>query len=408
MMETQKYILTVNGGSSSIKFGLFETNGDLGRIYGGSIEGIGLPKGKFSIKGLNPDHSFQRPVPLLDRNVAVQLLMDWMNEQIKLYPVAAIGHRIVHGGPEYMTPQAITPEMTEELSRLSSFDPEHLPVEILLAETFRNRFPNLLHIACFDTEFHKNMPRVATWLPIPRKYHEKGIRRYGFHGLSCAYIMHKLEQIEGLRSENSKIIIAHLGNGASLTAVLNGRSIDTTMAFTPASGLVMGTRSGDIDPGLISYLARTEQINPLQFNHMINHESGLLGISGTTSDMKELLELEASDTRASDAIDLFCYQVKKWIGAYTAILGGLDTLVFTGGIGENSYSIRARICEGLGLLGIELDEAHNKAHADVVSSATGKVIVRVVHTDEELMMASYINHILTTERKNKVYEHKDT
>lgn len=248
------------------------------------------------------------------------------------------------------------------------------------------------------------MPRVAKLLPIPRRYDAKGVQRYGFHGLSYAYLMQELEHQAGAKAANGRVILAHLGNGASMAAVLDGCSIDTTMGFTPAAGLVMSTRSGDVDPGLVSFLARTERMTASQFDRMVNRESGLFGVSETSSDMRDLLARETEDVRAAEAVTLFCYQAKKWIGAYAAVLGGLDTLVFAGGIGENAPPVRARICEGLGFLGIELDEARNAAHAKVISTDASRATVRVIPTDEELMIARSVYRILglsTLRKKNK-------
>lgn len=388
------YILTVNGGSSSIKFALFEADASLVRMLEGRIEGVGLSKGSFTVAGMNKAGNFSRPVVVPDHPSAVGLLMDWIQERIECGTLTAVGHRVVHGGPKYSDPQRITPEMIEVLRQLSPFDPEHLPEEILLTEAFHRRFPELAQIACFDTAFHHDMPRVAKLLPIPRRYQAQGVRRYGFHGLSYAYLMQELERLAGAKAANARVILAHLGNGASMAAVRDGRSLDTTMAFTPAAGLVMSTRSGDVDPGLVSFLARSEQMTAAQFDQMMNHESGLLGVSETSSDMRDLLAREADDVRAAEAVTLFCYQAKKWLGAYAAVLGGLDTLVFTGGIGENASPVRARICAGLGFLGIELNEARNAAHADVISTDASRVTVRVIRTDEELMIARSVCRVL--------------
>ena len=226
--------------------------------------------------------------------------------------------------------------MVEELRRLSPFDPDHMPEEILLAEAFHRRFPDLPQVACFDTAFHHDMPRVAQMLPIPRRYEAQGVRRYGFHGLSYEFLVGELARVAGTEAAQGRVILAHLGSGASLAAVRDGKSVDTSMSFTPASGVPMSTRSGDLDPGLVSYLARTEKMSAKQFNEMVNFQSGLLGISETSSDMHELLDRETQDVRAAEAVALFCYQVKKWIGAFATTLGGLDTLVFAGGIGENA------------------------------------------------------------------------
>jgi acetate kinase len=300
----------------------------------------------------------------------------------------------VHGGPKYSKPQRITAEMIEELRGLSPFDPEHLPEEILLTEAFHRRFPDLPQVACFDTDFHHDLPRVARLLPIPRRYEVQGVRRYGFHGLSYAFLMEELARLAGGEAAQGRVILAHLGNGSSLAAVRNGKPVDTSMSFTPTAGVPMSTRSGDLDPGLIWYLARTEKMGAKQFNEMVNFQSGLLGVSETSSDMRDLLDREAQDIRAAEAIALFCYQLKKWIGAYAAALGGLDTLVFSGGIGENAPTVRARSCEGLGFLGIELDEKQNTANEGVISAAAGRVAVRVIHTDEELMIARSVTRLL--------------
>jgi acetate kinase len=387
-------ILTINGGSSSIKFALFEAADSLQRMLQGRIERIGLPGAVLVLKGSEQADNFSRPVSAADHGAAVELLMDSLEQRIGRGMLTAAGHRMVHGGPRYSEPQRITPEMLDELRRLSPFDPEHLPEEILLTEALGSRSPDLPQVACFDTAFHRNLPRVAQLLPIPRRYEAQGVRRYGFHGLSYAYLMQELKCLAGAKAENGRVILAHLGNGASMAAVLDGRSIDTTMAFTPAAGLVMSTRCGDVDPGLVSFLARSEQMSATQFDRMVNHESGLLGISETSSDMRDLLARETEDDRAAEAVALFCYRAKKQIGAYAAALGGLGTLVFTGGIGENSPTIRARICESMEYLGIELEEKQNTASAAVISTDASRVTVRVIRTDEELMIATSVCHLL--------------
>ena len=292
--------MTVNGGSSSIKFALFEA-GSLRRILAGQIEGIGLSEGTFSVKAANRVENFSRRVAVPEHTTAVNLLMDWIQTRMDRGELKAVGHRIVHGGPNYSEPQRITPEMIETLHQLEQFDPEHLPEEILLTEAFHRRFPSLAQIACFDTAFHRQMPLVARLLPIPRRYYAKGIQRYGFHGLSCAYLIEELARLAGREAANGRVILAHLGNGASITAVREGKSIDTSMSFTPTAGLPMSTRTGDLDPGLAWYLEQTENMSARQFHHMINHECGLLGVSELSSDMRELLSKEASDHRASTA-----------------------------------------------------------------------------------------------------------
>jgi len=305
-----------------------------------------------------------------------------------------VGHRVVHGGPKYSEPQRITPVLVEELRQLSPFDPEHLPEEIRLTEACHRRFPDLPQVACFDTAFHRDLPRVAQLLAIPRRYEAQGVRRYGFHGLSYAFLMEELTRVAGWETARGRVILAHLGNGASLAAVHNGKPVDTSMGFTPAAGVPMSTRSGDLDPGLVWYLARTERIDARRFNEMVNAESGLLGVSETSSDMRDLLEHEAVDIREAEAIALFCYQVKKWIGAFAAALGGLETLVFAGGIGENVPIVRERICEGLGFVGIDLQPKRNTDSADVISTQTSRVTVRVIRTDEESMIAETVSRVL--------------
>ncbi len=274
--------------------------------------------------------------------------LDWLESQQAFASVKAVGHRVVHG-MAHSEPERVTPELLDELHRITPFDPEHLPLEIELIEAFRKRHPTLPQVACFDTAFHRTMPRVASLLAIPRRYEAAGVRRYGFHGLSYQFLMEELARLGDPAATKGRVVLAHLGNGASLAAVRDGKSIDTSMGFTPTSGLVMSSRSGDLDPGLVSYLARTEQMNATQFQEMVNHESGLLGVSEISSDMQDLLRRETLDVRAAEAVALFCYQAKKWIGAFAAALGGLDTLVFAGGIGENAPSVRARICEALGI-----------------------------------------------------------
>ena len=387
-------ILTINGGSSSIKFALFEAGDSLGRILEGGIERIGLPEATLRVKGVDPVDNFSRSVMAPDHKAAVEVLMNWLEERLGLNALAAVGHRVVHGGPKYSEAQRITAEMVEELHRLSPFDPEHLPEEILLTEAFHHRFPDLPQVACFDTAFHHDLPRVAQLLPIPRRYEAQGVRRYGFHGLSYAFLMEELARVAGAEAAQGRIILAHLGNGASLAAVRDGKPVDTSMSFTPTAGVPMSTRSGDLDPGLVWYLARTEEMSAKQFNEMVNFQSGLLGVSETSSDMRDLLVTETQDVRAAEAIALFCYQVKKWIGGFAAALGGLDTLVFAGGIGENAPPVRTRICKGLEFLGIELDDPLNAANAGMISMPTGRVAVRVIHTDEEQMIAKMVCGVL--------------
>ncbi|HJX51187.1 MAG TPA: acetate/propionate family kinase [Polyangia bacterium] len=394
MKSNSPHILTINGGSSSIKLALFEAGDCLRRVLEGGIERIGTSEATFCVKSSDQADSFSHSLTAPDHAVAVAALMDWIEERSGRHALIAVGHRVVHGGPRYWKPERITPQMVEELHKLSPFDPDHLPEEILLTEAFHHRFPELPQVACFDTAFHHDLPRVAQLLPIPRRYEAQGVRRYGFHGLSYAFLMGELARLAGPESAQGRVVLAHLGNGASLAAVSDGKPVDTSMGFTPTAGVPMGTRSGDLDPGLVWYLARSDKMGAKQFNEMVNFQSGLLGVSETSSDMRELLKREAQDVRAAEAVALFCYQIKKWIGSFAAAMGGLDTLVFAGGIGENAPQVRARICQGLGFLGIELEESRNAANAGVISTAASRVHVRVIHTDEELMIARSVCHVL--------------
>ena len=394
MNPARPRVLTINGGSSSIKFALFEAGDSLRRILEDGIDRIGLPQATLAVKGSDKADNFSRSVAAPNHTVAVGVLMDWIEERSGRDALTAVGHRVVHGGPKYSKPQRIIAEMVEELHRLSLFDPEHLPEEILLTDAFHRRFPDLQQVACFDTAFHHDLSRVARLLPIPRRYEAQGVRRYGFHGLSYAFLMEELARLAGAEAAQGRVILAHLGDGASLAAVGDGKPEDTSMSFTPTAGVPMSTRSGDLDPGLVWYLARTEKMSAKQFNEMVNVQSGLLGVSETSSDMRDLLDRETQDVRAAEVVALFCYQIKKWIGAFAAALGGLDTLVFAGGIGENAPLVRARICDGLGFLGIELEEKRNAANDGVISSAASRVPVRVIQTEEEWMIASTVCRVL--------------
>jgi len=381
------HVLTINSGSSSVRFALFNALESLPQILIGKFERIGLSDARLSFTDRLAKQKDERMIDAPNHVACVPLLVELLEKKTGVSALSAIGHRVVHGGPRYRDPLPVDRAMLEELRRISSFAPNHLPDTIALMEVFAAKFPQVPQIACFDTAFHSTLPRVAKLLPIPRRYEAKGVQRYGFHGLSCSFLVQELEKIAGPKVSSGRVILAHLGNGASMTAVRDGKSMDTSMGFTPAAGLVMSTRSGDLDPGLVAFLGRAEQMTETQFDRMIHDESGLLGVSEISSDMRDLLAREAADVRAAEAIALFCYQAKKWLGAFAAALGGLDTLVFAGGIGENTPSIRARICEGLGFLGIKLNEARNAENAAVISAESGRVTVRIIRTDEELMIA---------------------
>lgn len=374
-------VLAMNAGSSSIKFALYSVGPSLHRTLRGQVGRSGSGETALSWQAESHEREEVRM-----RSDEPALVLEWLAARREFQSVVAMGHRLVHGMGR-REPIRVTPGIVQELRAATPFAPEHLPREILLIEELLDRHPDLPQVACFDTAFHRDLPEVASMLPIPRRYHAKGVRRYGFHGLSYAFLLEELARVAGADAARGRIVFAHLGNGASLSAVRAGTCVDTSMGFTPASGLVMSTRPGDLDPGVMSYLAGTEGMSPRRFDAMVNHESGLLGISETSSDMRDLLQREADDERAAQAVALFCYQAKKWVGAFAAVLGGLDTLVFSGGIGEHSAPIRARICEGLSFLGIELDDARNSADAPVISVDSSRVAVRVIATDEELMIA---------------------
>lgn len=357
--STAAHVLTVNGGSSSLKFALFDPGDPPRRLAGGAVERLGQTD----------------PVPGL---------LDWLDRNGTR--IAAIGHRIVHGGPHHFAPALVTPDLLADLRTASPLDPAHLPAEIRLVEALAARFPGVPQVACFDTGFHRDLPAVARTLPLPRRYAAAGVRRYGFHGLSYAYLLDEL----GRRAPDlahGRVILAHLGSGASLAAVRDGRCVDTTMGLTPAGGLVMGTRTGDLDPGVLVHLARTEGLSADLLDHLVNRESGLLGVSGTSGDVRDLLARRAADPRAAEALDLFCYQARKWVGALAAALGGLDGLVFAGGVGENCPDVRAGVCDGLAFLGIRLDPAANAANAPVISAPDSPAAVHVIPTDEEVTIA---------------------
>ena len=305
-----------------------------------------------------------------------------------------MGHRVVHGGIHYSEPQRVTPELIAALRELIPIAPDHMPQAVQAIQAAVEAYPGLPQVACFDTAFHRHMPRTAQLYPLPRHLADEGVVRYGFHGLSYESILRELRALAPREAEG-RVVIAHLGNGASMAAVRGGIGIDTTMGFTPAGGLMMGTRPGDLDPGVLLYLLVERGMTPAAVNELVNQQAGLLGVSGISADMRDLLEKEATDAQAAEAITLFCYQARKYLGALVAVLGGLDTLVFTGGIGEHAAPVRLRICEGLDFLGIRIDPDRNAAHAPAISREGGPVTVRVLRTDEDLMIARHTSELLT-------------
>jgi acetate kinase len=384
--------LSINGGSSSIRFAAYSALETRSKMFSGKIDRIGLSGTNLTVTDRSGLPSKPRRIAASDHHTAARVLLDYLETLPVFASVAAVGHRVVHG-MRHSQPERVTPRLLAELRRITPFDPDHLPGEVSIIEEFRRRHPKLPQVACFDTAFHRTMPAVARVMPIPRKYADKGVVRYGFHGISCEYLMDELARLDPAAAKG-RVILAHLGSGASLTAVINGRSVDTSMGFTPASGLVMSTRSGDLDPGLAYFLACKERMSAAKFQRMVNHESGLLGVSGTSPDLRDLLARESGDKRAAEAVKLFCYQARKWIGSFSAALGGLDTLVFAAGIGENSPVVRKRICDGLEFLGLRLDPKRNGRNTPLISSRKSRVRVRVIRTDEELMIARSVTDVI--------------
>lgn len=392
-MSDDRSILVVNGGSSSIRFALYRADDPLEPRLSGHVERLG--RGGTTLRIVEAPGGRTSEVDLVESNhrSATETIVAWLEARDELSTIEAVGHRVVHG-MDRTAPEHVTPALIAALRQLEAIDPDHLPAEIDMMEFVATRLPSLPQVVCFDTAFHHTLPRVAQQLAIPRRYDAKGIRRYGFHGLSYAYLMEELARLTPDPRALRRVVLAHLGSGASMAAVRNGRSIDTTMGFTPTAGLPMSTRSGDLDPGLAAYLERSERMTADAFFRMASHESGLLGISETSADMRDLLAAEATDHRAAEAVALFCYQAKKCVGAYAAALGGIDTLVFAGGIGENAAVVRERICDGLGFLGVELDAGRNAAHAAVISNDASRVTIRVIRTDEQRMVATSVFRLL--------------
>jgi len=387
MDRGKKNILCINGGSSSIKFSVYEVDGEELRVgLKGKIDKIGLDGASLTFGDRLTKEEGRVALREGGMKEAANFLMDWLEGRVGVSGFSAIGHRVVHGGTRRQ-PAVIDDALLAELDRISGYDPDHLPGEIGLIRLIRERDADMRQVACFDTAFHATLSRVARLLPLPGRYEEAGLQRYGFHGLSYSYIAEELIRIAGPEVATGRVIMAHLGSGASLAAVKDGQSVDTTMGFTPTGGIMMGTRSGDLDPGAIWWILQQEGLGAAQLSDLVNHQSGLLGISGISSDMQDLLACESGDAAAADAVGMFCYQVKKAIGAFAAVLGGLDALVFTGGIGENSPAVRSRVCAGLEFLGIELDQWSNENNAVWIFRRDRPVGVYCIPTDEERVIA---------------------
>ncbi|HZD49404.1 MAG TPA: acetate/propionate family kinase [Silvibacterium sp.] len=375
-------ILAINSGSSTLKFGLFaEDKGGESALATGAADGIGQAAGKLNI--LNGDgvslHSEQTPIG--SQQIALTRIIDTLKRLGFPEPIA-LGHRIVHGGPRLRDHVRITPDVIAALEASVHFAPVHIPTSLALIHHVEEIYPDLPQFACFDTVFHRTMPEKAYHYPLPAKYLEQGVQRYGFHGLSYASIVHQLGA-----ELKPRTVVAHLGNGASLAALRDGKSVDTSMGLTPTGGIPMSTRTGDLDPGVLLYIRRTEGLSGDELENLLNHESGLEAIGGS-SDMRELQKAAANgDSAAALAIDIFCTGIAKFVAAFAVSLGGIEMLVFAGGIGEHSAQVRAGVCERLPMLGVELDPARNAASDPVLSSDASRVAVRIVPAQEEIQMA---------------------
>jgi acetate kinase len=393
MAAARERVLTMNRGSATLKSTLYEAGAPYEALLSISVAFGDRDSGRLKIADARGEALLNSAVDGKESNAALEMMFAWLDEHEYLSGLAAAGHRLVHGGARYSEPQRITPEFLLELEKLLPLDPDHLPAAISGIRFVARKFPRLAQVACFDTAFHSSLPTLARMYALPRRFYDDGVRRYGFHGLSFEYIVGELRKIDAQRAAG-RVIVAHLGSGASVVALQGGKSVDTSMGFTPLEGLVMSTRSGDVDPGLLPYLLSAEKMSAKDAGALLNKQSGLLGVSGMTGDMRELLEKSAQDAHAAEAIDLFCYRAKKYVGAYAAALGGLDALVFTGGIGERAAAIRERICSGLEFLGIRIDPARNAANAPVISAPESGVNVRVIQTNEDLMIVQHVVAVL--------------
>lgn len=387
------YILTINAGSSSIKAHLFAAS-NVKVVSQCSIERIGYTKTVVKKSYIEHVNSNTCLVESLNYHEAINEVTTWIESQTNDSQLLAIGHRIVHGGQNHTTHELITTQVRRDLEEFALFDPEHVPMALHIIDSLHRTFKNVPQIACYDTEFFTTLPRVSQIAPIPRKYEALGVKKFGFHGISYMYLTSTLQRIDPILHQG-KVIYAHLGSGASVCAVTNGIPLDTTMSLTPSSGIPMSTRSGDIDPGIYWYLHKKIGMSPQMFNTMMHAESGLLGISESTADMYTLIHNKDSDVRAQEAINVFCYSVIKTIGAYTAVMEGLDGIIFSGGIGEHAPYIRKEICKRLTYMGIQIDDLKNAQNNSIISTETSKIKIRIMHTEEEKVIAKLSKDILT-------------
>ena len=384
---TEQVILTLNAGSSSLKFALFTAASQPKRLWSGAIDRIGMPNTHYQLSDARHTVVVDEPGHLGDHDMALTRLLGAIESLPGGLDLVAVGHRVVHGGPDCDCPKRVTPALLARLRRLTPLAPLHMPPNLAGIDAVRKTRPDLLQVTCFDTSFHHDLPHLARMTPLPRAYADDGIRRYGFHGLSYEYITETLRQ-DGVDTDAERIIIAHLGNGASMAALRGGEPVETSMGFSTLAGLPMGTRTGDLDPGIILFLMQEKGMSVDDIADLLYHQSGLLGVSGLSRNMQDLLS--SHEAPAAEAVDYFCYQAKLHLARLTGALGGLNRLVFTGGIGENSAEIRGRICAGLGYLGIEVESGANKAGQTVISKSGTRVIVEARATDEEKMIARHV------------------
>ena len=385
-------VLTVNSGSSSIKFAVFGVDGEELLVHG-EAQRIGIEGGSLRATDASGAEVMNEQRPFADHQTALQAVLECVQSAASR-KLQAVGHRIVRGGLQDKEPELVTPELVNRIRELIPYLPQHLPHQVGAIDAVMHFHPGLPQVACFDTAFHRTMPRVAQLYALPREFSGDGILRFGYHGLSYEYVLGELAKIAGEDVARGRVIIAHLGNGCSMTAIRDGRSIETTMGFTPSGGLVMSTRPGDLDPSVVLYLLAHHNLTPEAASDVINRKAGLAGVSGGSPDMRDLLAREGSDEHAAEAVQLFCYQAQKFLGALVAVLGGLDTLVFTAGVGENAPPIRSRICQGLEFLGLTVDSKANDANAPIISTADSRVTIRVIRTNEERMIARHTIDVL--------------
>ncbi len=391
-------ILTINSGSTSLKFALFQMASLERRLLSGKLEHIGAGEGLCEAKDAEGTAVWQERIPLPDHRAGLARFFSWLESVSPTGGLDSVGHRLVHGGPAFGAPRLLTSPVLQRLQDLSGLAPEHLPHELEAVRSIRKLKPDLPQVGCFDTAFHRSMPPWARTYALPLSLRQEGLVRYGFHGISCEYLLSVLQTILPPERARGRIVLAHLGGGASMTAVREGKSVDTTMGFTPTSGLVMGTRCGDLDPGIVLYLLRERGLRLTTVARLLSEESGLLALSESSGEMRDLLSAEANDEKAAAAVEIFCYQARKFLGSLAAALGGLDLLVFSGGIGEHAPEIRERICSPLGFLGLKLDPERNRKNEPVISSEASPVEIRVVPTDEELMIARQTRALIRSGR----------